>query len=339
MEKGKLTKQDSVDKAKGNPSKPAPYVEKGKLTKQDSVDKETKAKGKGKKAKADKEPVAPAENSEQLLDLNSSWDSTAQVSPGISSFAKDTNQILQPQALTTVLEEEGRGEESAKDVVQSRTPPKPKPRSRSVSLSPEPQDQPAAGKYSVARLSQLFDQGLSPVQAQGWSSTIEKPASPVSPAFSPVPPPVPPPLSSASISAQDDYVNLDRVVTSPVPAPRSTGPSPPHVSTTPTVEVKYEVIYDYQAKDPTEVTIVEGGVVTLVPREDASEGWVMVRVPEGKEGWVPQSYVQPLAADNSKPVQGDMGVAKETGQVMAPPEVTSPSSGCQCESLSPLCVP
>ena len=260
-------------------------MEKGKQSKPETE----KGKVKGKKGK---EVVSQAE---QLLDLNSSWDSTAQTSPGISSFAKDTSQILKP--LKSVQEEQTEPPSGRK----SRSPP-PKPLPRSSSVSPEPTSpqETTVRKYSVARLSELFDRGISPVSAKGWSSSIQ-------PAASPSP-------------------------TSPTPQ------AVPDVA----IEIKYDVLYDYQAVDDAEVTIVEGDVVTFVPRADASPGWVMVRVAGGAEGWVPESYVQ-LKTENVVSQEGvaspegvvseesEEGVAKETGQVMKEQE-SPPQTSCEFSS-------
>lgn len=260
-------------------------MDKGKQTKPEAVDKD-KGKGKGKK---EKEAVKQAE---QLLDLNSSWDSTAQTSPGISSFAKDTSQILKP--LKPVQEEQTEPPTGRK----SRSPP-PKPLPRSSSVSPEPTSpqETTVRKYSVARLSELFDRGISPVSGKGWSSSIQ-PAAPPSPTS---------------------------------PTPQAVSP-PPGVA----METKYDVLYDYQAADDAEVTIAEGDVVTFVPRTDASPGWIMVQVAGGAEGWVPESYVQLKTEDvvSQEAVvseDSEEGVAKETGQIMKEQE-SPPQASCECSS-------
>lgn len=254
--------------------------------------------------------MPPATKAEQLLDLNSSWDSTAQTSPGISSFAKDTSQILKPQSLTAVMEEEEEGGGVRKS--RSPTPPKPKPRLRSTSLSPQRQElEPPANnqRYSVANLSALFDKGVSPAGTQGWSSAIQKPTSPST--------------TEQPTASTADYANLDEVIMEPVASS-----SPPALPTSAGAkEVKYEVVYGYQATDSTEITVVEGDVVTFVPREDASTGWLMVQLPGGTEGWVPESYLQPVAGEGVALESGG-GVAKETGQVM-PPEAVEGSPSCE----------
>lgn len=268
-----------------------------------------KAKVKAKKGKGEKVKA------EQLLDLNSSWDSTAQTSPGISSFAKDTSQILLP--LRSVQEEE---EEGGSEKARSPTPPVPRPRSASVSPEPEDPTDTSVRCLSVARLSKLFDTGAAP--AQGWSSAIQ-------PATSP---------KKLADPEDSDYTNLDQVSSispltardrsspTPVPVPR-TSPPPP-LTAGPT----YKALYDYQAADDSEVTLVEGGVVALVPRDDASPGWLMVRLEDGSEGWVPESYLEAMAKGTT--ADDDEGVSKATGQVM--PLEPLKQSVCKYQSLALL---
>ena len=97
------------------------------------------------------------------------------------------------------------------------------------------------------------------------------------------------------------------------------------------------MLYSYQAADDTEVTVTEGDVVTFVPRDDVSAGWMMVRVEGGAQGWVPESYLQLLAeegvaTERNEAIESEKeGVSKETGQVM-PQEPASPAQS-SCEWL------
>ena len=294
--------------------------------KQETVDKN---KGKNKKGKAEKDSGTLA--APQLLNLDSSWDSTAEISPGISSFVKDTNQILQPQALPTVTEaseDRERGEPVAQPV--------PKPRSRSVSRSPEHQ---AAGstsgksRYSVAALSKMFNEG--PV---GWSTDIQKQTSPDR-------------QQQQQKQQLDDYANLEDVVTSPEatspPAPllppsspaSTTSPAPPssHTPTPaasqpdPAPGTRYRAMYDYEAVRDDELSLAEGEVVSLVSVQEG--GWLVVSS-GSREGWAPVSYLEELA-DKDVGVVSDVGVAKETGQVMSTEQ--EPVSPVLCKSVLCLC--
>lgn len=273
-----------------------------------------KGKGKGKKGKGTDKDALSLSKAEQLLDLNSSWDSTAQTSPGISSFAKDTSQILKP--LKPVLEEGAEPSSAPARKARSPTPPKPKPRSASVSPEPSDPQESAVRKYSVARLSELFDRGMSPVESKGWSSSIRPAASP-----SPV-----------------------NHTPSPTPKSSTAEPAPEGGAAPPSPGTKYEVMYGYQAADDTEVTVVEGDVVTFVPRADASTGWMMVRVEGGAEGWVPESYLQlqtrqeGVVSDGGVVSEGekesDDSVAKETGQVIKEQESPAQPSSKAFNNLS-----
>ena len=317
--KGKaLTHQNTTEK-EGKAAK-------GKaLTHQDTTEKESKAaKGKAKKDKKGKETTANTLlQPEQLLDLNSSWDSTAQTTPGISSFAKDTSQILQPMRSVVEEEEEGaRGEPAP--------PPIPKKRS---SKSPESDPPPLeSSRYSVSRLSRLFDQGLSSLDnSGGWSTNIqttegneESPPPSVSskPPISTTKPLIKPPIQArpphltkspspeptGALAKQEEnalYSNLNEVTTEPAHAATLTG-------------VKYQVIYDYEANDTSEVSIIEGDVVSSLTVDEVSSGWLMVRKEGGEEGWVPESYLQEIQ-EGSGVSDGvsDGGVAEETGQVVS----------------------
>ena len=194
-----------------------------------------------------------------------------------------------------------------------------------MSVSPEPEDTSDASvrRFSVARLSELFDKGKSPVQ--GWSSDIQ-------------------PRSKSIPNEDSDYTNLDSVTTgrrslpSPVPigtSPLAKSPAPPTASPAPspapqpasptTRPISYKVLYAYQAADESEVTLVQGDTVTFVPRGDTSPGWLMVRVADGAEGWAPESYLEAVAE-----VTSDGGVSRATGQVMSQDSM-EPKSPTLCE--------
>ena len=288
----------------------APEIKpKGKLSKQESTD---KVKAKAKKGKGEKEAPSKAE---QLVDLNSSWESAPQTSPGISSFAKDTSQILVP--LKTVQEEEGDAEGGGSPAKRSlhspNSPtPKPKPKPRSASMSPEPKEEDTTvRRFSVAKLSELFDRGLSPVE-RGWSAhiapatnTSATTASPAGASTSPISPT--PPLTANSGS--------------PAPGTGSTSPVP--------AGTHYRVLYNYKATDDTEVTVTQGDIVTFVPKKDASPGWIMVQLSGGSEGWAPEAYLQVVAEpEGGRGEENIEGVSKATGQHEAM-EPSSPDNLCE----------
>lgn len=95
--------------------------------------------------------------------------------------------------------------------------------------------------------------------------------------------------------------------------------------------LRYEALYSYDANDSTEVSMVEGDMVTFVPRDDTSPGWIMVRVADGAEGWVPESYVRQVTGEASF-VDANEGKAEETGQIIPrEEEQQSVSSEIQCK--------
>ena len=313
-------------------SKPTPHASegKGKPKPVKQPDLAEKGKARGKKGKVQEKVKAE----QQLLDLNSSWDSTAQTSPGISSFAKDTSQILQP---LKPVDEEGEEQEQS---TKSPLPWKPVPKPRSASMSPEPHEsqdtEPSIKRFSVARLSELFDKGMS-TTSPGWSSQIQSESKPKSP-------------QQTANSANQDYINVDQIIspggTAPNPmTPNSAsqasdyinydefaspeGPISDSANSASQVTMAtgegcgYRVLYSYQATDDTEVSVEEGDEVTFVPREDASTGWSMVRLSGGEQGWVPESYLQPLPKGGV--VATDVGdVSQATGQIM-PEDPQTPS--------------
>ncbi len=320
-----------------NPVKPVPYVVakgkeqhkvvgKGKPLRQEVVEKELKGRQKGKKEKKGEAESTPHRD-EQLLDLNSSWDSTAPTKPAISSFAQDTSQILTPLKPLEEEEEEERGERKGEGIKKKASaPPLPKPRSTSV--TPEPMflpqlSSPTAARYSVPQLSQLFDSGIDPSTVSGWSSEIQQQLPSPNEAQT---------NSAVSTEHKPAFSYMEEVGVANTPSSPREG------------EVTCMVIYGFQASEDSEVTIGEGDTVTFVPRNDASPGWVMVRKEGGASGWVPESYLETVTKEGSEEVGvaseegatenattgggAEDDVARETGQVM-PTDTTSPVSSSE----------
>ena len=56
--------------------------------------------------------------------------------------------------------------------------------------------------------------------------------------------------------------------------------------------IKYTVLYDFTAGDPTELTVHEGNIVMAATSSTvASPGWVMVEL-DREKGWVPENYLK-----------------------------------------------
>lgn len=356
--KGELVRQDLNNKGKFGRKQSS---DKGKVMAPEAN------KQRGKK---DKKKELVQQNSvkteQQLLDLNFSPEHSVQA----SSLPTDMEDILLP--LKKAGEEGGEPSPNAVD------PPVPKPRTKSLSRSPghapgrvdtdssESGGHAAEGmgvsRFSVAKLSELFDKGLSPQQpiwspggvgrTGDWSTAINTPSPEraAGPALSPAP---------SARKAPSVDMNLEEVTKQATPSdsvnkgvgvePLPTDSAyPDDVSSLPSqANTSYDhthpisccqVLYNYQGKDNTEVSIVEGDIVTVLPREDASPGWVMVRLADGSEGWVPQSYLE-QHADSA--VAGDSDVGREVpceeegrgggGQEDASGSVQPDSSSSSCE--------
>ena len=68
--------------------------------------------------------------------------------------------------------------------------------------------------------------------------------------------------------------------------------------------IKYTVLYDFTAGDPSELTVREGDVVmaaTSSSSDSASPGWVKVEL-DGEKGWVPESYLKAMEEEVVTPV-------------------------------------
>ncbi len=310
----------------GSPTKPAPY--KGK---QDA------SKQKGKKDKKKESPVQSTQVQQQLLDLNSSWDSSAQDAIPVSNLPTDMSQILLPLTETTEdNEEDGTAAEEEKRTTAAQEDFKP-----SQEDSPAPSDGSGVRKFSVSRLSELFDKGLVSQQGSGWSSHVAevKPGRIKSPLLEQQTDTdqtnldyvntneFKQPSEVTSGDQAEDYVNLDTIPT--LPAAMTTDLD--LTSDKPSL-VTCQVLYTYQAQDDTEVSITEGDLVTVVPHTEASPGWSMVRLADNSQGWVPQSYLdipidEPRSDYDQVPRDGGTETSSvgNTGQAGSPVHQSSPS--------------
>jgi len=276
---------------------------------------------------------------QQLLDLNSSWDNSGQ-GKSTSDLPTDMTQILEP------LKKEG-GEETEDTNKEGKE--------LAVIQEKEDEEIPIEGgvrKFSVSKLSQLFDKGLVSQQNSSWSSELAdyKPEKEMGassrihdlPDYANLDKVVP-------SGSSEDYVNLDSVIISDSTQATSQNAGVGGNLTVPrgAPEKTCQVMYDYQAQDATEVSILEGDLVTPLPRDDASPGWVMVRLADGTEGWVPQAYLEMPKGGESQDegaTSGNAGGGEEqrkevevveeqvkesgTGQVTSMP---SPTDAGNCE--------
>ncbi|RKP06216.1 P-loop containing nucleoside triphosphate hydrolase protein, partial [Thamnocephalis sphaerospora] len=73
----------------------------------------------------------------------------------------------------------------------------------------------------------------------------------------------------------------------PPPPPSAALPPPP----APPVEPQYEVTYDFDAQDESEISLRKGSRVEIVEKNE--EGWWLVKH-DGKEGWAPSTYLKEM---------------------------------------------
>ena len=289
----------------------------------------------------DLKPSPVKENT--LVDLMSSWDSSAQTAPGIQSFIKDESQILQPvRPGEEVVEEEKKTEgDSVPEDLYSV------PKRKSERGKPQGSD-----KAYVKKLSQIFEEKAaatletSPVHATAvdrterasgsksppTSPTKSQPKSPAkSPPKSPAKSPPKSPAKSPSRSPEPKPLPPLPTMETPAVAPAASSADVDY-DYPPDDECLYQALYDYTAADNTELTIREGDMVISVAGFTAgmSPGWLMVR-PEGEldEGWVPESYLKKLGPVYEPEPTSRSGLSS-TGQV-PPPENQNPICKlCKC---------
>ena len=66
--------------------------------------------------------------------------------------------------------------------------------------------------------------------------------------------------------------------------------------------IKYTVLYDFTAGDPTELTVHEGNIVMAATSSTvASPGWVMMEL-DREKGWVPETYLKVVEEEEVVPV-------------------------------------
>ena len=316
--------------------------------------KQEASKPKGKKDKKRNSQVqSTMEVDQQLLDLNSSWDNSGQGATPATNLPTDMTQILEP--LKKVADENededgtAEGQNSKSSVPGPLASPKPfsqEPNAASAADNTIPSEA-GVKKFSVSRLSELFDKGLVYQQPSGWSDNLAdtRPGRITSPLLELEKAPttdyvnldkIPQLPDYANVdenlpNTNEDYVNLDAIHTS---LAQSVDTTPLDAVTEDSSQplTSCQVLYSYQASDDTEVTITEGDVVTVVPRDDATPGWTMVRLVDGSEGWVPESYLElPEGGAQSNDQGGSGREATEkplaeptTGQASRHP--TSPSN-------------
>ena len=242
----------------------------------------------------------PPTKENTLVDLVSSWDSSAQTAPGIQSFIKDESQILQPVRPGEEATEEEKGTEDNSVPEDLYSVPQRKA---------EREKSQEGGKTYVKKLSQIFEEKAaatlesSPVHAtavdrtERGSSSKSPPKSPIkTPPKSPTRSPLKSPAKSPSRSPEPKPLPPLPTTETPANAPAASLAAVDY-DYPPDEECLYQALYDYTATDNTELTMREGDMVISAAGFTAgmSPGWLMVRH-EGEldEGWVPESYLKKL---------------------------------------------
>ena len=133
-------------------------------------------------------------------------------------------------------------------------------------IQPEGESRPASGSIGTSKHASVqFTVGVSSMSS--WSESLSGVSSAAGVSS-----------SAAGMSASAD------VSSSTTGMPTAAGSLAP--------SIKYTMLYDFTAGDPTELTVREGSVVMSATSSDAaSPGWVMVEL-DGEKGWVPESYLK-----------------------------------------------
>ena len=299
---------DSPTKRKKPPPiRPAPYA----LRSKPQVKERTKDK--------QKKVAQEAALSPPLLDLASSWDSSAQ-KKSVSAFSTEVSEILQPLRVS----EEAQQEPSLADLDESKSPvfeAEPSQRLASIrqvfeqALSTQENSsvealystvhkRPAAMRedssvealYSTVQELPAAIQENSSVEAL-YSNVQERPAamredSSVEALYSNVEALYSTVQKRPAATRQGHGLSSNTEVTAESRLEEQASPQavPSAGSAAP---VQYRALYDFDASDSVEVSCREGDILTLCPAESASPGWLVVEA-GGRKGWVPELYLQLL---------------------------------------------
>ena len=261
-------KQKDQPSTKPPPSRPIPYIAHKLLSKD--------VKGKPDHGGGGRGGTDP-----QLLDLMSSWDHTAQTK-GISHFQKDTSQILEPlkgsrepsPAATEQPKPAPRTNLSpARQTEAEKSPPPPpeaKPKKTVAAAAAVSTEEKAAVKavnrMSVTELSHMFEEAV----------TFHRP------------------VETASPPRQEEIPAVSSSLDQTAPVSGALDQAPVIRESLEQPQRTYEALYSYEAADESEVSLQEGESVVGVATQKAAQGWVMVEVAGGRQGWAPEQYLREL---------------------------------------------
>ena len=63
---------------------------------------------------------------------------------------------------------------------------------------------------------------------------------------------------------------------------------------------KFRVLYDFEAEDESELSVIVGDIVEVLSEEDGM-GWVYAEDSAGNQGKVPENYLEPVSEQNNHP--------------------------------------
>lgn len=266
------SKKKSTD---GGPPKPLPYAA-------------HKFKNIIRPRTADKHsPNRPVATEHPLLDLVSSWDSSANTQAGISNFKKDTSQILKPikpEEETGSVEVEEPHPLTTTSSIAAAGKPDSNQQVKHVVVTPRED-----GSVDITRLDQFESEQIISAESAIYA--------------------VPSSIRAPSPSPEAVSPSTDTQTTAHDEASRSQAAPD---ETTPTT-YQYRALFDYEATHPSELTIREGDIVTFVPTTESSPGWTMVCLSSGEQGWAPESYLQLLEQGQPQEVGDDIQATADQG--------------------------
>ncbi|XP_070071561.1 intersectin-1 isoform X2 [Drosophila takahashii] len=99
----------------------------------------------------------------------------------------------------------------------------------------------------------------------------------------------------AETTAADPYAGMSNDITAvAAPAVDLSGPAPEGF-------VKYQAVYEFNARNAEEITFVPGDIILVPLEQNAEPGWLAGEI-NGHTGWFPESYVEKLDDGGAAPV-------------------------------------
>ena len=211
-----------------------------------------------------------------LVDLQSSWDSSAQRTNVVSLHKASSTELLEP--IRSPVEALGGRESSSDTAVAVGGKPIPKKRASFV-------EKPFSQLFEKTGASEYVSSTHAGSSGNGGEREV-----PSSAVFKPIQEPVSGEVSQSRVTEQE--------------AVAATTGGQDH-----DIYIQYRAKYNFEAGDSSEVSFKEGDIITAGahPSEEASPGWAWVEV-GGSKGWAPELYLEPLESE------GRDGCVEEEGE-------------------------